>query len=94
MSKRNYPNNTAAGAVKSYERIELELAHERRMAKWREIEASWFKSYCPTIRIECRDGAPFTPSCETVEDAIALRQVCMSTGRGYYDGRETIGRAC
>lgn len=52
----------------------------------------WFTSYWPTIRIEERDGQPYTPSCDTVDEALAMRSAVVKLGIGYYDGDKIVGR--
>jgi hypothetical protein len=52
----------------------------------------WHPSHWPTIRIDQRDGAEYSPSCATVEDAHLLRSACVKLGVGYFDGDKTVGR--
>lgn len=44
---------------------------------------------------QCGSHVPsiqYTPSCDTVEDAQALRRACVKLGLGYFDGDKTFGR--
>lgn len=57
------------------------------------IEAGWHPEYLPTIRLEVdEDGVEHAPSCESVALTVALRDACIASGRGYFDGERTVGQ--
>ena len=82
---------TIKKAVKAPKPLDAKCTPEEREVL-RKHGFPWFPGYWPTIRIEHRGDADYTPSCATVADARLLRSAVVKMGIGYFDGSKTIGR--